>query len=74
MEEYIKNWFRMNNNHPEDNERFFDIVIDSEKDAVERDVFEEAMRQINENVSEEEVDNAFCKYQDLREFLLYLHR
>ena len=74
MEEQIYNWYRTNNNHACDNSRFFDIVIASENAVIDRACFERALRRVDESVSDDTIDDVYRKYQDLREFLLYVHR
>lgn len=72
MEQQIIDWYRLNNNHPADNERFFRIVLDSVDAAIDRDTFERALRGVNQDITDEDIDRIFFKYQNLREFLLYL--
>ena len=74
MEQQIKDWYSLNNNHSLDNERFFRIVVDSVDSAIERDTFERALRELNQDITDDDIDRIYFRYQDLREFLLYLRQ
>ena len=71
MEELIRNWYTLNNNHPLDDARFFDIVKDSIQDNIEMEVFQRAVENVNPAVTEEELSDIYSKYELLREFAIY---
>lgn len=64
MKEKIKNWYNLNNQHPNDNDMFYDIVINSLDSKIDFDEFEEAIVDVN---------SAYCvykRYEDLRNCVL----
>lgn len=63
----IENWFKNNNGHPFDDERFYKIVIDSVSDKISEDVFIEVM-------GEEKAIEYYKRYEELRNFLLYVKK
>ncbi|MBQ6037561.1 MAG: hypothetical protein IJL37_02690 [Bacteroidaceae bacterium] len=71
MKELIKNWFRLNNNHPEDDNRFYEIVIQSIDNKIGKDVFEAALREVSPEVADDEISAVYCRYEDIRCFLVY---
>ena len=71
MKERIKNWYGMNNNHSLDDERFFDIVIDSITDKISIEIFREAIMEVNPKITEDEFISIYCRYEELRTFLTY---
>ena len=71
MKERIRNWYIMNNGHPLDDERFFDIVIDSVTDKICIEVFQEALTEVNPEITEEEISKRYDQYELLWTFLNY---
>ena len=61
----------MNNNHSLDDERFFDIVIDSITDKISIEIFREAIMEVNPTITEDEFFSIYCRYEELRTFLTY---
>lgn len=71
MKERIKSWYVMDNNHPLDNERFFDIVIDSMTEKISIEVFREALTEVNSDITEDEIFTVYNRYERLWTFLNY---
>lgn len=74
MRERITRWFRNNNNHPLDDMEFFNIVIDSINNRIEQTTFENALRDANENIEEDQINDIYMRYELLHSFLLYYMR
>ena len=55
MKDKIKNWFLLNNNHPCDDNRFYDIVISSVDGKVESGVFENSIKEVKSDISEKQI-------------------
>ncbi len=71
MEKYkelIQHWYELNNNHPCDDERFYDIVLKSKEEKISLDIFEAVIGN-NENAV-----NVYKRYEDLRNFLSFIHK
>lgn len=68
MEKLIRNWYELNNSHPCDDRRFYDIVIQSIDTKIDLDTFIKALPDVNE----EEVENIFMEYENYHDFLSYL--
>ena len=71
MKERIRSWYVMDNNHPLDNERFFDIVIDSIMDKIGVEVFREALMEVNPEITEDKILTIYNRYEMLWTFLKY---
>lgn len=74
MRERITRWFRNNNNHPLDEDSFFDIVIDSIHNKIEQPTFENALRDVDENIAEDDINKIYMRYELLYSFFLYYMR
>lgn len=74
MREQIELWYRNNNGHPLDDNRFYDIVISSIGNKVEQSTFENAIRDVNENVLSEDIDTIYMRYECLYDFIVYYMR
>ena len=74
MRERITRWFRNNNNHPLDYNSFYDIVIDSIDNKIEQSTFENAIRDVNEEIEEDEINDIYMRYELLHSFILYYRR
>lgn len=74
MREKITRWFRNNNNHPLDNNSFYDIVIDSIENKIEQSTFENAIRDVNEDIAEDDINDIYMRYELLHSFILYYRR
>lgn len=74
MRERIASWFRINNNHPLDDNRFYDIVIDSIDNKIELSTFENGIRDVNEEIEENEINDIYMRYELLHSFILYYMR
>lgn len=64
MNSRIKNWYDISNQHPNDNDVFYDIVIDSLDCKIDLCEFEEVIR--NENLA----CCVYNRYEDLRNCVL----
>ena len=71
MRELIFNWYNINDGHPLDDRRFYDIVIESVENKIELSTFEDALRDVNEHLSDEEIRDVYSRYEDLRCLLNY---
>lgn len=71
MKERIKNWYGMNNGHLLDNERFFDIVIDSMTGKISDEDFREAIMEVDSEIKEDDISEIYKRYEELRTFLKY---
>lgn len=71
MKELIKNWYRINNNHPCDNERFYKIVIESIDSKIDEETFQEALHEVDEHIANDTVSEIYIKYELLRSFIIY---
>ena len=69
MKERIRSWYVMDNNHPLDNERFFDIVIDSIMDKIGVEVFREALMEVNPEITEDKILTIYNRYEMLWTFV-----
>lgn len=67
--EQIKSWSTINNNHPCDDNRFFDIVIASVDQKVTQSEFESALEG---QVKESYASDYYSKYEMLINFMMYL--
>ena len=74
MRERITRWFRNNNNHPLDDESFFDIVIDSLNNKIEQSTFEYALRDVNKDIAEDNINIVYMRYELLYSFFLHYIR
>ena len=74
MRERITRWFRNNNNHPLVDMEFFNIFIDSINNRIEQTTFENALRDANENIEEDQINDIYMRYELLHSFLLYYMR
>ena len=74
MRERITRWYRNNNNHPLDDNCFYDIVIDSIDNRIEQSTFENAIRDVNEDIEEDKVNDIYKRYELVHSFLLYYMR
>ena len=69
MEKYRKllpSWFEENNNHPDDDKRFYELVLKSKDEKISLDIFEAV---IGNNGAAE---NVYKRYEDLRNFLFFI--
>ncbi len=71
MREEIVSWYIQDNGHPIDDYRFYDIVISSLGNKLEQSTFDNALRDANENILDEEIDRVYIRYETLYDFLLY---
>lgn len=71
MEERISTWYTLNNEHPCDNNRFFDIVIESMNNKLDFLVFQNALKECNNDISDDEIATIYRKYELLHSFLRY---
>ena len=71
MREQIVAWYNYNNDHPLDDNRFYDIVIASLGNKLGQETFEDALRDANEGILEEEIESIFIRYETLYDFLSY---
>lgn len=74
MRELIRGWFNINNGHPNDDERFYEIVKNSIEYKVEIEVFTEVLREIRQEITDDEIARIYCRYEDLRNCLIYYIR
>lgn len=74
MRERITRWFRNNNNHPLDDNSFYDIVIDSIENKIEQSTFENAIRDVNEDIAEDDINDIYMRYELLHSFISYYRR
>ncbi len=71
MREQIVTWYTLNNDHPLDDNRFYDIVISSLGNKIEQSTFENALHDVNENILDDEIDRVYMRYETLYDFLSY---
>ncbi len=64
----IQSWYEENNHHPQDDERFYEIVLESKDEKISLDIFEAVIGN-NENAV-----NVYKRYEDLRNFLSFIHK
>ena len=74
MRERITKWFKNNNNHPLDDNGFYEIVIDSIENKIEQSTFENAIRDVNEDIAEDDINDIYMRYELLHSFILYYRR
>lgn len=70
----IKNWWKSNaqTSHPRDNESFFDIVKKDRKISCE--MFSDALKEVDEHVDENLIDENYKNYELLHDFMHYCQR
>ena len=73
MRELLLNWYRVNNGNPLDDQRFYDIVIESVDNKIDQSTFEDVLREVKENISDEEIEEIVFRYEDLHCFLKYFN-
>lgn len=74
MREQIEQWYRNNNGHTLDDYRFYDIVISSIGNKVEQSTFENAIRDVNIDVPDEDIETIYKRYESLYDFIVYYRK
>ena len=68
----IKDWSEIQNGHPLDEQRFYDIVIDTLENQLDEESFLQAITDQGIDVTQDiDVTNVYKRYEDLRNCLLY---
>lgn len=74
MKERIRNWNNSKNKtckSQEDDISFYNIVIKSENEKIDFEDFKEGLKEADDNIPEEIVDEYYNKYEWLFDFLHY---
>ena len=66
----IQNWLSIATTHPSDDERFYDIVINSYPNKIDDQVFEDACNTVGN--AQIDSDDVYSRYEDLYFFMKYL--
>lgn len=71
LKELVKNWLSIGAKHPYDDERLYEIVIQSYPQKIDIELFEEVCENVN---SSEEAVSIYKRYEDLYGFLTFLKK
>ena len=77
MKDKIRNWYITKNKtckSQDDDISFYNIVIESENAKIDYEDFKEGLKEADDNIPEEFIDEYYNKYEWLFDFLHYYKR
>ena len=70
MKEKIENWYSIGRKNPSDDERFYEIVVETRLNKLDDSVFEEALSDTDPDV----VNQIYLRYEDLWHFMSFIYK
>ena len=72
MRQEIQNWLSIGTTHSLDDDRFYDIVINSYPNRIKKQVFVDAYN--NAGNAQIDLDKVYSRYEDLYSFMIHLKK